>query len=237
MASLSKKEIESTILAKGFEPVDIAHYKNLKSPLTIRCKAGHEFSTSMEQIRKDRFVCVQCDGAATRARTNLAFVPDKKGFRVVALDQASNNLGVSVFDEGKLVYYEAVMVSGELMERIYKVFKYVEDRIEKWKPDLIGFEDIQYQQNPQTYKILGMVLGACVVAAEKNKIPHVEVLNGVWQSQFNIGGADRHAQKANVVKRVKDMYDLIVTDDVADAILLGRYVSIKNAHRYERVLF
>jgi len=57
----------------------------------------------------------------------------------------------------------------------------------------------------------------------KNKIRHECVLNKVWQAQFNITGKQRMEQKKNVMKKVKQLFDIDVTDDVADAILIGKY--------------
>ena len=38
-----------------------------------------------------------------------------------------------------------------------------------------------------------------------------------------IGGKDRATQKKNVIAKVKSMFNIDVTDDVADAILIGKY--------------
>lgn len=237
--ALSKKEIEATIQAKGFEPVDISTYKNLSSMITVRCNKGHIFSTDMKSVRKDNFVCPSCVGESTSALlSNPTTVPEKKGFRIIAIDQASQKLGISIYDNGKLVYYHLVEVTGAVSARLQKIYKFmVEVVIRKWQPNYLVFEDIQYQNNAMTHKILGMVMGIVILAAEQAQIEHTEVLNKVWQSEFNITGSTRIAQKANVIKRVKEYYKIDVTDDVADAILMGNYASKKLAHRWERVLF
>lgn len=38
-----------------------------------------------------------------------------------------------------------------------------------------------------------------------------------------IGGKDRVSQKKNVIAKVKSMFGIEVSDDVADAILIGKY--------------
>ena len=102
--ALSKKEIEATIQAKGFDPVDISGYKNLSSSLEVRCSHGHSFFTDMKSIRSDKFVCPMCVGAATSDLSHSASIPSKSGFRIIAIDQASQKIGISVYDDGKLVY-------------------------------------------------------------------------------------------------------------------------------------
>lgn len=236
--ALSKKEIEATIQAKGFEPVDISGYKNLSSMIQVRCHANHVFYTDMKSIRKDNFVCPSCVGEQTSNLNSNHVLPVKEGFRIIAIDQASQKIGISVYDDGKLVYYHLVEVTGTLSARLAKIYKFMREVvIGEWHPNYLVFEDIQYQDNALTHKTLGMVMGVVILAAEQAQIEHTEILNKVWQSEFNIGGASRPVQKANVIKRVKEYYDLDVTDDVADAILMGKYAAKKLSHRWERILF
>lgn len=42
-----------------------------------------------------------------------------------------------------------------------------------------------------------------------------------------IGGKDRISQKRNVVKKVKELFGIDVSDDIADAILIGKWGSIE----------
>lgn len=237
--ALSRKEVEATILAKGFEPVDITGYKNLSSSLEVRCKNGHPFYTDMKSIRSDKFKCPLCVGQEVSLLSQTQnTLPPKTGFRIIAVDQASQKMGISVYDNGKLVYYHYVEVSGNLPVRLQKIYKFMQEVvIRQWQPNYLVFEDIQYQDNALTHKTLGMVMGIVVLAAEQAQIEHTEILNKVWQSEFSIGGATRVVQKANVIKRVKEYYDIDVTDDLADAILLGQYAAKKLAHRWEKVLF
>lgn len=236
---LSKKEIEATILAKGFEPVDITTYQNLSSMITVRCNHGHSFQTDMKSIRKNNFSCPMCIGQTTTSfSSNHGVVPAKEGFRIIAIDQASQKIGISIYDKGKLAYYHLVEVTGTLPVRLAKIYKFlVEVVIQTWRPDYLVFEDIQYQDNALTHKTLGMVMGICVLAAEQHSIPHTEILNKVWQSEFNIAGSTRVAQKSNVIKRVQEYYGIEVNDDVADAILMGKYAAIRLSSHWEEKLF
>ena len=49
------------------------------------------------------------------------------------------------------------------------------------------------------------------------------VSNKVWQSKYMIAGKDRVTQKNNVIKKVKMLFGVDVSDDIADAILIGKY--------------
>ena len=236
--ALSKKEIEATIQAKGFEAIGIESYKNLSSVIEVRCNAGHTFFTDMKSIRKDNFKCPSCVGISTSNLNKTHDLPIKTGFRIIAIDQASQKIGISVYDDGKLVYYYFVEVTGLLSVRLCKIYKFLtEVVILEWLPDYLVFEDIQYQDNALTHKTLGMVMGICILAAEQHKIEHTEILNKVWQAEFNITGASRVVQKTNAMKRVKEYYNLDVTDDVADAILIGQFAAKKLSSRWEQILF
>lgn len=237
--ALSRKEIEATILAKGFEPVDISGYKNLSSTIEVKCRNGHSFFTDMKSVRGDKFQCPNCVGQNVSSLSETqGILPKKSGFRVIAVDQASQKIGISVFDEGKLVHYHFVEVTGLLPVRLHKIHKFMSEVvINQWQPNYLVFEDIQYQDNAVTHKTLGMVMGVCVLAAEQAQIEHTEILNKVWQSEFSIGGSTRSPQKANVIRRVKEYYGIDVTDDIADAILLGQYACKKLSHRWEKILF
>lgn len=96
-----------------------------------------------------------------------------------------------------------------------------------WKPDFLVFEDIQYQKDKgiTTFKVLAQVLGVAKAAATLNKIPYTCVLNKTWQADFNIAGPTRAAQKHNVIERVRQYFNIEVSDDVGDAILIGRYMA------------
>ena len=131
-----------------------------------------------------------------------------------------------MFDDGKLVYFDCIQFSGELDKRYADIMVFMDNVIKSWEPDLVIIEDIQLQQGTtggyNAFKVLGGLLGIMKAVIAKNKVPHKEVLNKVWQAKFIIGGKDRVTQKRNVVKKVKELFDIDVSDDIADAILIGK---------------
>jgi Holliday junction resolvasome RuvABC endonuclease subunit len=94
---------------------------------------------------------------------------------------------------------------------------------------LVIVEDIQLQQGAiggyNAFKVLAGLLGVVKAVLAKHKIPHKEVLNKVWQAKFMIAGKDRNTQKKNVVSKVQQLFGIKVTDDVADAILIGKWAA------------
>lgn len=215
---LSQKQIKNEVEKAGHKLVNADNYQNLSSFIEVECEKGHQYTSTVESLRKTT-VCPEC----TKEIVNLkGYPPKKKGYRTVSIDQATNNAGIAVFDDGELVYVSQRSFFGELPERYVDFASFlVYEVINKWKPDELVFEDIQYQHNVMTFKVLGGLWGICIMLAETNKIPHTVISNKVWQSTFNIKGSTRYQQKQNTMNKVEELFGIKVNDDIADAILLG----------------
>lgn len=218
---------------------NITEYQNLKSDLTFRClECGKDFVSNIETVRNKNFTCPHCSEQLVVRRCQP---PVKKGYRVIGCDQATQHFGISVFDDGILVFYDCIEFQGELDCRYAKIYAFMESVIENWKPDFVVIEDIQLQKSSAiggytAFKVLGGLLGIMKAVLRKHEVEYVEVLNKVWQAKFMIGGKDRATQKANVIKKVKSMFDIDVNDDTADAILIGKYGSLLKVNN-KKLLF
>ncbi len=227
---LTKQQITTEVEKVGYKLVDSSNYKNLSSFIEVECGNGHVSVTTVAQLRKTD-VCSACTREIVKMEE---YPPKKKGYRVVSIDQATNNAGIAVFDDGNLVYASQRSFYGELSTRYVDFASFlVYEVIRGWEPDELVFEDIQYQNNVMTFKVLGGLLGVCMMLAESNKIPHTEHLNKVWQSEFYIQGKNRNEQKRSAIAKVKELFGIDVNDDIADAILLGYYRVLQKG----RVLF
>lgn len=225
MARLKDAEISNIIKARGFEVVDISGYKNKTSKIMCKCSEGHIFNAALIDIEKPIFKCPKCVGERFAAASVQDGVPAKNGYRILAFDQSSQITGLSMWDDGKLVYYDCIKNTGELDDRLVKWSKWLREKLIDWSPDFVIVEDIQEQSNSGvvTYKILAMVLGITLEILQEYEIEHMTVFNKKWQSEFSIAGSNRISQKKNVVDRVKEYFNIVVSDDVADAILIGLY--------------
>ena len=240
MGRLNSEQIKNILIAKGYTAVDISSYENKNSNIIVSCPNGHIITASLEAIERPNFKCPKCIGEQFESSAANGVVPEKCGYRIVAFDQSSNNIGVSIYDNGRLVYYDWYVLQGELDIRLKKWYDLVYSTACKlWQADYIMFEDIQYQQQAGvlTFKTLAMVLGVGIAAATAAEVEHDKVLNKTWQSEFNIAGSNRVAQKRNVVERVKEYFNIDVTDDVGDAILIGRYAVDTLYERWTNKIF
>lgn len=226
MAKLSAQEITDIIESKGFTCSNVNEYVNMDTIMHLQCTHGHHIDASIKTVRNANFKCPYCVGDESISDKISNIVPPiKQGYRVIAIDNATNNAGLSIFDDGKLVFYHLFQFEGDAIGRILKNRKlFVDMIIKQWKPDLVVLEDIQLQHgNVTTYKTLAMLLGNILVAAREYGIHTETVLSSVWRSHFLMSNKNRTEQKQTAVKKVKDMYNITVSDDIAEAILLGKY--------------
>ena len=238
MSKLSKAEIEKIFKEKGFTLIDYSQYQNLESLIDFECKNGHKITDKLKNIRKPKYVCPKCEGGTYKMRKD-GRPPQKESFRVIGMDQATHKIGISVFDGNNLVYYTVLNFESDVLEeRLAHIYKAMtETIIPEWEPDFVVLEDIQLQGTQYTaFKALAMLLGMMVAILETHGIAYDIVKSSVWRSTFSIRGKTRQNQKIQAMKKVKDMYDIVVTDDAAEGILLGKHAVKKlNAKKRKRV--
>ena len=222
--AISRAVVLETLHQKHLTCTNIEEYKTLDSILHLKCEQGHEFDATFRTVRDDRFKCNACEGKSSLG--TLFFgkePPSKNGKRIISIDNATKNIGIAVFDNGKLVHQQLVEFEGETVERMLANRNFIKNTVvKKWKPDLIVLEDIQSQKNVQVFKSLAMLLGSTVVLLKEENIPYEIVLSAKWRAHFMIKG-ERVSDKLQAIDKVMQMYGIIVPDDVAEAILLGKY--------------
>lgn len=230
MGRLTHEQIAAEVAAKGCVLIKDEGYENLNSRIIVQCKEKkHLVETCLGDMRKVSWTCPCCDKNLNFV--NPSEVPQKGNvYRVIGFDQATEKFGVSIFDDGKLVYYRLLTFTGDLNMRLLKIQHILETEIlSNWQPDFIVMEDIQYQANGlMTFKILAMLLGIVQAACGKMNIPFEAVSPNVWRKYAGTCGKTRKEEKLLSVAMVKEKYNVAVNDDVAEAILIGRYGTLKH---------
>ena len=84
-------------------------------------------------------------------------------------------------------------------------------------------EDIQYQNGVLTFKVLAMLLGVVQTCCAEHNIEFEVVSPNVWRKYAGTNGKNRREEKMLSIAVVRDKYGITVSDDVAEAILIGRY--------------
>ena len=101
--------------------------------------------------------------------------------------------------------------------------------IQKWKPDEVVFEDIQLQKFGEgneavlTYKKLAHLQGVLKNYCYENQIQYLVVPAATWRAFSEIKGKARTDRKKNAQLKVKRFYDVSVSQDEADSILIGKW--------------
>ena len=225
MARLTTDQIQQEIEQKGYKLLDCSGYTNMNSRIIIECGGGarHQIETCMADFRRPSFTCPGCDKDIDFV--NPKSVPAKGDkYRVIAFDQATEHFGLSIFDNGELVFYNLYNFTGSLNARLVKIQKLLEDVVLScWEPDYVVMEDIQYQNGILTFKVLAMLLGVVQTACERLNVPFEVVAPNVWRKYAGTNGRNRKEEKMLSVAAVKEKYNIKVSDDVAEAILIGRY--------------
>ena len=122
MAKLNREQIAAEVATKDCILVDSSKYENINSDITVRCQKGHQFITNLVAVRSVSFGCPECD---KRIFVNPAIVPQKSGYRVIAFDQATEKFGLSIFDNGQLVFYNLYSFVGNLNNRLAQIRNFV----------------------------------------------------------------------------------------------------------------
>ena len=231
MAKFKIEELKKEFNNKGWELIS-DEYINLKTDLLVKCPEGHDCYVSYEKFRKD-FECPICKKNQYYKPTNISV--KKNGYRILAFDQATITSGWAVFDDEKLIKYGHQTVDGiNNTEKIAKTKYWMAAMIEKWKPDQVTFEDIQLQtfdggEQVVTYKKLAHLQGVLFNYCYELKIPFSVVPPATWRTHSEIKGKTRSDKKKNAQLKVKRFYDVSVSQDEADAILLARYAAYNHS--------
>lgn len=150
---------------------------------------------------------------------------------VLSLDQAMVTTGWAIFDDKSLTECGSFTVKSTLpidkrLGEIQKQLTELSNKIENI--DMLVFEDIQQQQNVQTYKKLAYCQATILLWCYYNNIPYMILSPTEWR-KLNGGeyGKKREEQKEAAIEKVKTWYGIQVDSDIADAVNIGRAAMIQ----------
>lgn len=161
-------------------------------------------------------------------------VQQVKNKKILALDQATQEIGWSFYDEDQLIDFGHWTFSQkDIAVRIAKIYHRIEDALDEYEPDLVVFEDIQMQQgNVATFQKLAWLQGVILLLCQEKKVAYKIVRPSEWRSRCNfLKGNDLHraSQKKIAQDWVFKTYGMKCTEDEADAICIGYSEIIESA--------
>ena len=214
-------------------------YKNLDSELVFRCNEEHKIYLPYKKVR-NKWECPICKQNQYNNFSN-EIIPKKKSIqRSIGLDQATHITGYSIFDDKQLVYAGTFESCAEdEISRDIEIKNWLIQLIQNWKPDIVAMEGIQLQQfnnkiiGVTTYQTLARLQGILMAACCELKIDYIIVPPATWRAHCAVKGRTRADRKRSMQMKVKEWFDITVSDDVADAIGIGKYTSDKHKKKIE----
>lgn len=206
-------------------------YTNLNTIMHFRCPNGHDVNTSWGILRK-KMECPIC------AKNQEVLIEERHpkpvgAKRIIALDQATHITGYSVFDNTTLIHTGTFQTSqDDEIERIAAVKNWLLSMIMSWSPDIIALEGIQFQEESSgrkmgvtVFETLARLQGVLQLVCYENKIQCEICPTNTWRHEVGVKGKTRADRKKSMQLLVKQNYGIDVSDDIADAIGIGRYIA------------
>ena len=226
MSKIKIEDIKEELKKDNWELVS-EEYQNLESEMIFKCSEGHTVFAPWKKIRLKRD-CPICKNNVFKEQ-DMKIIPKKKGAkRILALDQSTRITGWSIYDSGELIKYGTFITDlDDEIQRDRAIKNWLINMINNWKPEYIGLEGIQYQQNMgvTTFETLARLQGILMETLLELNIEYSICPTNTWRAHCQVKGKTRIDKKRSMQLLAKQWFDISVTDDEADAIGIGKYVA------------
>ena len=153
----------------------------------------------------------------------------------LALDQALQTTGWAIFNDGQLVNHGhfSIPANKPIEQRLLMIMKKLSELENEFEFENLFFEDIQSQQNKETYKKLAYVQAAILIWCYNTNHKFTILSPSHWRSilkdkyKINFGRA-RAEQKKAAQELVRQRFQIEATEDECDAICIGLAGLIEN---------
>lgn len=231
MSKLKREDIVATLETEGWKLIS-DKYINLETEMIYECPEGHRVYAPWKKMRSRR-ECPVCKGNNLANPNGEVFTKPVNTYRILALDQASHTTGYAIFDNANLVKYGTFNTDlTDEMARCSLIKSWLLSMINNWKPDYIGLEGIQYQEEGSGQKMgvtvfqtLARLQGILMETCYSQNIPYQVCPTNTWRHTCGVKGKTRTDKKRSMQLLVKQWYDISVSDDESDAIGIGRYLT------------
>lgn len=238
MSKIKVEDIRKAAIDNGWQLVS-TEYKNLSTELTFICNEGHEINIPYKKVR-DKWECPLCK-ANKYYNFSEEVKPKSKGVqRAIGLDQATHITGYSIFDNEELIYAGTFEATAEdEIARDVQIQNWLIQLIHNWKPDVVGLEGIQLQQfndkmvGVTTYQTLARLQGILMATCYNLKVDYMICPPATWRNHSGVKGRSRADKKRSMQNKIKEWFDITVSDDVADAIGIGKYINETHKKKVE----
>lgn len=226
MSRISLEDIKEQLALENWQVISEV-YKNLDTEMIFMCPEGHRVYNSWKKIRSKR-ECPVCKQNHFKEQEQKVIYKKPNEKRVLALDQATYISGWSIFSNGELLRYGTFETKLEdEIARDTTIKNWLINMIQNWQPDIVAIEGIQYQQNEgvTTFEKLARLQGILMNCIYELNIPYQVCHTQVWRAHCGVKGKNRSDKKKSMQLIVKEKFDISVSNDCADAIGIGKFVS------------
>lgn len=226
MSRISLEDIKEQLALENWQVISEV-YKNLDTEMIFMCPEGHRVYNSWKKIRSKR-ECPVCKQNHFKEQEQKVIYKKPNEKRVLALDQATYVSGWSIFSNGELLRYGTFETKLEdEIARDTTIKNWLINMIQNWQPDIVAIEGIQYQQNEgvTTFEKLARLQGILMNCIYELNIPYQVCHTQVWRAHCGVKGKNRSDKKKSMQLIVKEKFDISVSNDCADAIGIGKFVS------------
>ena len=147
--------------------------------------------------------------------------------KIIGVDASSNKTGIAVFCDGQ--YIEHTLIDLHKIKdpdkRIPKMMVEICKYIKKHGADKIIMEKSMMKNNIDTVQKLSQIAGAVMLYAATKNMEFQFVYPSEWRKKIGLSQSTqikREVLKEEAIQAVKKEYDMDVTDDEAEALLIAR---------------
>ena len=149
--------------------------------------------------------------------------------KILSLDTSSKITGYAVFNNGKLIRYSSIdksdIKNGD--DRMQDMVRCLIILIEREAPDVVVIEETVVTRNPQTQRMLSMILGAVFGVCVSNHFNYCSLRPTQWRKAVRSDNEKlprkRDELKLWSINKVAELFDINdISDDISDAILIGQ---------------
>jgi Holliday junction resolvasome RuvABC endonuclease subunit len=146
---------------------------------------------------------------------------------IAGIDASTNKTGISIFADGK--YFEHTLIDlhkiKDSTERIPKMMMAICEYLDEFVVDKIIMEESMMTNNISTVKMLSNIAGAVMYYAASHEIEFEFTLPTHWRKKIGLSQSNkikREVLKAEAILAVKQEYNMELTDDEAESVLIAR---------------
>lgn len=159
--------------------------------------------------------------------------------KILSLDTSTKVSGYAVYDDNDLIYYSSIDKSSikdselRMMAMVSGIFILMQ----QYKPDVVAIEEMVVPRNPQTQRMLTLILGAVYGQCLQAGIRYCSLRPTQWRAAVKDKKEKlprkRDGLKAWSISKVNNLFNISgIDDNISDSILIGQaYINMKREEK------